>query len=43
MLDRYANRADENNQMERAAAFLVQAAKECGGFYERYQRPRAAA
>jgi hypothetical protein len=42
MLDRYANRADENNQMERAAAFLVQAAKECGGFYERYQRPKAA-
>ena len=32
MLDRFANRADENNQMERAAAFLVQAAKECGGF-----------
>jgi hypothetical protein len=41
MLDRYANRADENNQMERAAAFLAQAAKECGGFYERYQRPKA--
>jgi hypothetical protein len=30
--------------MERAAAFLAQAAKECGGFYERFQRPiRAAA
>jgi hypothetical protein len=44
MLDRFANRADENNQMERAAAFLAQAAKECGGFYERFQRPiRAAA
>jgi hypothetical protein len=43
MLDRYANRADENNQMERAAAFLAQAAKECGGFYARYQRPKAAA
>jgi hypothetical protein len=43
MLDRYANRADEANQMERAAAFLVQAAKECGGFYERFQRPKAAA
>ena len=42
MLDRYANRADEYNQMERAAAFLDQAAKECGGFYERYQRPKAA-
>jgi hypothetical protein len=43
MLDRFANRADENNQMERAAAFLVQAAKECGGFYERYARPKGAA
>ena len=43
MLDRYANRADENNQMERAAAFLAQAAKECGGFYERFQRPKPAA
>jgi hypothetical protein len=41
MLDRFANRADEANQMERAAAFLAQAAKECGGFYERYQRPKA--
>jgi hypothetical protein len=43
MLDRFANRADENNQTERAAAFLAQAAKECGGFYERYQRATAAA
>jgi hypothetical protein len=43
MLDRYANRADGQDQMERAAAFLDQAAKECGGFYERYQRPKAAA
>jgi hypothetical protein len=43
MLDRFANRADENNQMERAAAFLVQAAKECGGFYERFQRPNRVA
>jgi hypothetical protein len=43
MLDRYANRADGNNQMERAAAFMAQAAKECGGFYERYQRPTATA
>ncbi len=40
MLDRFANRADENNQMERAAAFLVQAAKECGGFYGRTARPK---
>jgi hypothetical protein len=43
MLDRFANRADENNQMERAAAFLAQAAKECGGFYERYARPKVIA
>jgi hypothetical protein len=43
MLDRFANRADEANQMERAAAFLVQAAKELGGFYERYQRPNRVA
>jgi hypothetical protein len=43
MLDRFANRADEANQMERACRFLEQAAKECGGFYERYQRPKAAA
>ena len=43
MLDRFANRADEANQMERAAGFLVQAAKECGGFYERYARPKVAA
>jgi hypothetical protein len=41
MLNRYANRADENNQMERAAKFLVQAALECGGFYERFQRSKA--
>jgi len=40
MLDRFANRADELNSMERAARFLDQAAKECGGFYERFQRPK---
>jgi hypothetical protein len=43
MLDRFANRADEENKMSLAAGFLAQAAKECGGFYERYQRPKAAA
>jgi hypothetical protein len=43
MLDRFANRADELNSMERAARFLDQAAKECGGFYERYQRPKITA
>jgi hypothetical protein len=36
MLDRFANRAEENNYTERAAGFLAQAAKECGGFYERF-------
>ncbi|MDQ7248272.1 DUF2280 domain-containing protein [Dongia sedimenti] len=43
MLDRFANRADEANQMERACRILEQAAKECGGFYERYARPKVAA
>jgi hypothetical protein len=43
MLDRLANRADEANQIERCAKLLEQSAKECGGFYERYQRPEAAA
>ena len=43
MLDRFANRADEHNQVERAAKLLAQAAMECGGFYERFQRPKAAA
>ncbi|MDQ7247912.1 DUF2280 domain-containing protein [Dongia sedimenti] len=40
MLDRFANRAEETNYTERAARFLAQAAKECGGFYERYARPK---
>jgi hypothetical protein len=43
MLDRLAHRADQHNQMQRTAALLDQAAKECGGFYERYQRPKAGA
>ncbi|MDQ7247532.1 DUF2280 domain-containing protein [Dongia sedimenti] len=43
MLDRLANRADEANQIDRCARLLEQSAKECGGFYERYQRPKAAA
>jgi hypothetical protein len=41
MLDRFAQQADENNYTVRAAAFLAQAAKECGGFYERFQRPKS--
>jgi hypothetical protein len=43
MLDRLVHRADQHNQLERTAALLAQAAKECGGFYERYARPKAAA
>jgi len=43
MLDRFANRCDETNSTERAARFLDQAAKECGGFYERFQRPKVTA
>jgi hypothetical protein len=43
MLDRFANGAEEANYTERAARFLDQAAKECGGFYERYARPKGAA
>jgi hypothetical protein len=43
MLDRFANQADENDQVARAAKLLEQAAKECGGFYERFQRPKVAA
>ncbi len=43
MLDRFANLAEESNQLPRAAKFLDQAAKECGGFYERFQRPNRAA
>ena len=43
MLDRFANRAEEGNYTDHAAKYLEQAAKECGGFYERYARPKAAA
>jgi hypothetical protein len=42
MLERYARQADEHNFTERAAKFLQQAARECGGFYERHARPKAA-
>jgi hypothetical protein len=41
MLDRFANGAEEANYTDRAAKYLEQAAKECGGFYERYARPKA--
>ena len=42
MLDHFARLAMENHYTIKAAAFLEQAAKECGGIYEN-RRPRAAA
>ncbi|HVO04028.1 MAG TPA: DUF2280 domain-containing protein [Candidatus Cybelea sp.] len=41
MLHRMARRAEENHRLALAAAFLEQAAKECGGAYED-RRPRSA-
>jgi hypothetical protein len=43
MLDRFAEMAEDNNRHDKAAKYLEQAARECGGFYERFQRPKAAA
>jgi len=43
MLDRFAEMAEDNHQHDKAARYLQQAARECGGFYERFQRPKAAA
>jgi len=37
-LERMARRAEAHNFYERTAAFLEQAAKECGGLYERKPR-----
>ncbi len=42
MLDRLANAAEERYP-ERAAKFLLQAALECGGYYERFAQRKAAA
>jgi hypothetical protein len=39
MLDRMAHRAFALNYYEEAAAFLEQAAKECGGIYDRRKVP----
>jgi len=39
MLDRMAHLAEERDQPDRAAKFLVLAARECGGFYERRRVP----
>jgi len=38
MLDRFAQMAEESNRNEKAAKFLEQAARECGGFYEKGSR-----
>jgi hypothetical protein len=38
MLDRFAQLAEDDNRHDKAAKFLEQAARECGGFYEK--RPR---
>jgi hypothetical protein len=38
MLDRFAGEAEDNHRIREAAAFLEQAAKECGGFHERRRR-----
>jgi len=35
LLDRFAQKAMENNYFIKAAAFMEPAAKECGGIYER--------
>ena len=43
MLDKFARYADEHHLNERAARFMQQAARECGGFYERHARPKAVA
>ena len=39
MLDRYAQRAEARNHCHDAAAYLEQAAKECGGIFERPKQP----
>jgi hypothetical protein len=41
MLDRFAQMAEDDNQYDRAAKYLQQAARECGGFYEKQAAPRA--
>jgi hypothetical protein len=41
MLNRMAQHAMENNYFIKAAGFLEQAAKECGGIYEKGKLPQA--
>jgi hypothetical protein len=40
-LDRFAEMAEDNHRHDKAAKYLEQAARECGGFYDRFQRPKA--
>jgi hypothetical protein len=42
LLDHFTQRAIDNNSPHRAAEFMEQAAKECGGFYERRRKSPAA-
>ena len=42
MLDRLVQTAEENNCDERLARFLAQAARKCGGFYDKQPLPLAA-
>jgi hypothetical protein len=39
MLDRFAQMAEDNNDHDKAAKYLQQAARECGGFYEKQRAP----
>jgi len=37
MLDRFAQLAEDDHHYDRAARYLQQAARECGGFYEKHR------
>src|SRR3569623_288620 len=43
MLDRLAEAAEDNHEHDKAARYLLQAARECGGFYEKHRAVAAAA
>jgi hypothetical protein len=42
MLDRFAKAAEDGHDHAGALKYLQQAARECGGFYERHRAPQAA-
>jgi len=42
MLDRFAQLAEDDHHYDRAARYLQQAARECGGFYEKHRAMAAA-